>query len=151
MGILECFTAINTQLIMSLFYQRTKHALIGLLLATAATAGFTSKTFAAAGDLFVSDLATNSILVYHPDGTKFTFASGLNRPFGLGFDGSGNLYEADFGSGRIYKFTADGPEAFMLPDCWAQPGSLFRRIEVNSMWRKMVATASTISISRMGP
>lgn len=96
---------INT---MPLSYQRAKRALLGLLLASAATAAFTSKTFAAAGDLFVSDLATNSILVYHPDGTKFTFASGLNLPFGLGFDAFGNLYEADFGSNNIYKFAADG-------------------------------------------
>ena len=108
MGILEMLVTTVSINIMSLSNQRAKLALISLLLASTAIAGFTSKTFAAAGDLFVSDLATNSILVYHPDGTKFTFASGLNLPFGLGFDAFGNLYEADFGSNNIFKFAADG-------------------------------------------
>src|SRR6266852_1134640 len=82
--------------------------LLIVLLATAALSTFTSNAFAAAGDLFVSDLATNSILVYHPDGTKFTFATGLNSPEGLAFDQFGNLYEADLATGRLFQFTADG-------------------------------------------
>ena len=82
--------------------------LLIVLLATAALSTFTSNAFAAAGDLFVSDLATNSIVVYHPDGTKFTFATGLNSPQGLAFDQFGNLYEADLGTGRLFQFTADG-------------------------------------------
>jgi hypothetical protein len=93
-------------------YQRVMFAFslkaLFVLIVSAIALTLTSNAFAAAGDLFVSDLATNSILVYSPDGTKSTFASGLNRPQGLGFDQYGNLYAADLGSGRILKFTADG-------------------------------------------
>src|SRR5439155_475104 len=32
-------------------------------------------------------------------------------PYGLAFDGSGNLFEADFSSGAIVKFTPDGTES----------------------------------------
>src|SRR6266536_1772208 len=34
-------------------------------------------------DLYASDLATNSIVVYAVDGTKTTFATGLNSPQGI--------------------------------------------------------------------
>jgi sugar lactone lactonase YvrE len=79
-----------------------------VFLAGAAEFACTSNASAAVGDLFVTELATNSIVVYAPDGTKTTFATGLNSPQGLAFDRFGNLYEADLGSGNIYKFTADG-------------------------------------------
>jgi hypothetical protein len=36
------------------------------------------------------------------------FAAGLNDPFGLAFDGTGNLFETDGGSGSILKFAPDG-------------------------------------------
>jgi hypothetical protein len=79
-----------------------------VLVAGAAEFAFVSNAFAAVGDLFVTEPATNSIVVYAPDGTKTTFATGLNSPQGLAFDRFGNLYEADLGTGNIYKFTADG-------------------------------------------
>jgi hypothetical protein len=69
---------------------------------------FTSSVHGAAGDLFVSDSVTNSILAYAPDGTVRTFATGLDNPQGLTFDTLGNLYAADRGSGNVYKFSADG-------------------------------------------
>jgi hypothetical protein len=110
MGILATQIAITITNKMKIIesFKRIKMAFIFLVLGMAATAGLSSKAFAAAGDLFVSDIATNSIIVYHPDGTKFTFATGLNAPFGLGFDAFGNLYEADSGTGQIFKFRADG-------------------------------------------
>ena len=40
--------------------------------------------------------------------TKTTFASGLSSPEGLAFDSAGNLYEVDFGSGKVFKFTPGG-------------------------------------------
>ncbi len=68
---------------------------------------FSSRAHAAEGDLFVTDLETNSVVVYSTDGTQRVFATGLDSPQGLGFDQVGDLYVADGGSGNIYKYTAD--------------------------------------------
>ena len=58
---------------------------------------FSRRAHAAEGDLFVTDLETNSIVVYSTDGTQRVFATGLDSPQGLGFDPLGNLYVADGG------------------------------------------------------
>jgi hypothetical protein len=79
-----------------------------VLLAGATEFIFNSNALATPGDLYASDLATNSIVVYAHDGTKRTFATGLNSPRGLAFDFTGNLYVADAGSGNVYKFTRSG-------------------------------------------
>ena len=59
----------------------------------------------AAGNLFLSD--RHSISKYAPDGTKSTFAAGLN-PLSLSFDGKGNLFVVDDAESSILKFTPDG-------------------------------------------
>ena len=41
-------------------------------------------------------------------GAASTFASGLNAPNGLAFDGSGNLYVANSGDGTVSKVDAEG-------------------------------------------
>src|SRR5471030_2016145 len=79
-----------------------------VLLAGAMQFMFTSSARATAGDLFVTDSVTNSIVAYSTDGTMRTFASGLDNPQGLTFDAIGYLYVADMGSGNIYKYAADG-------------------------------------------
>ncbi len=45
---------------------------------------------------------------FTPAGARSTFATGLNGPHGLVFDQTGNLFEADYNSGNIYKFASDG-------------------------------------------
>ena len=66
----------------------------------------------AAGNLFLSD--GHSIFKYAPDGTKSTFAAGLN-PLGLCFDGEGNLFVVDAAvteaKSSILKFTPDGKKS----------------------------------------
>src|SRR5438874_1551714 len=73
-----------------------------------ATALLPFSVLAAPGDLYEADNSSNTILKFTPDGTKSAFASGLNRPFGLAFDGSSILFEADAGSNTIFEITPDG-------------------------------------------
>jgi len=80
---------------------------LGLIAATT-TLTLAPKASANPGDLYVSDLATNSIVVYPPDfklgDTPITFVSGLNQPQGVVLDQNKNVYVADAGSGNIYKY-----------------------------------------------
>ena len=85
---------------------------IGIALcAVAAQLIFSATSSAVPGDLYVSDLATNSIVIYHEDGTSSTFATGLNSPQGVTFDQAHNLFVADSGSGNVFKFTPDGTKS----------------------------------------
>src|SRR5947208_3913327 len=59
--------------------------------------------FAAPGDLFESDQGSNTIFKFTPVGVKSTFATGLGGPFGLAVDGFGNVFEANFNNGMIFK------------------------------------------------
>jgi hypothetical protein len=58
-----------------------------------------------------SDFSSGTIYKYAPDGTRATFATGLNEHFGLAVDSAGNLFETDGGSGNIYKFAPDGTQS----------------------------------------
>ncbi len=84
--------------------------LLGVLLAALIPIG----AHANPGDLYATD--NSSIRIYAPDGSASIFASGLPRPRGLAFDGSGNLFVATLdtsttfhdGKGQILKFGSDG-------------------------------------------
>jgi hypothetical protein len=79
-------------------------------------------TFDALGNLFVSTESisglggTDTILKFppdYPDGTKSTFATGLNYPRGIVFDSVGNLFVAEVplnNTGNIREFTPTGTE-----------------------------------------
>ena len=76
---------------------------------------------AAAGDLYVADTASNTVLKFSPDGSRTTFASGFGSIADLAFDRYGNLFVADagspsappgdVGSGTISKFSPDGSKS----------------------------------------
>src|SRR5438874_35029 len=68
----------------------------------------------AAGNPFVRD--EHSIFKYAPDGTKSTFAVGLDHPTGLAADAAGNVYVTvvtapDASSHAILKFSPDGTKS----------------------------------------
>ena len=63
---------------------------------------------------------------YTPAGTQSTFATGLDHPSGLAFDSVGNLFEADSGSGNIFKFAvADGTKTTFASGAGAIAGLAF--------------------------
>jgi hypothetical protein len=69
----------------------------------------TGLAFNSKGVLFVAnDITGGSITEITTNGVTSTFVSGLNMPRGLAVDGADNVYEADTGSGNIYKFSSAG-------------------------------------------
>ena len=70
-----------------------------------------------AGNLFVVESASGSVVKFTPDGTKSIFASGLAEPLALAFDGAGNLYvtESIGDTGSISKFTSAGVKSAFAP------------------------------------
>ena len=71
---------------------------------------------ASAQNLLVSDFGNNTVTEITPGGVPSTFASGLNGPTGLAFNGAGDLFEANYGSGSpgsgvITEFTPGGAKS----------------------------------------
>jgi sugar lactone lactonase YvrE len=65
--------------------------------------------FAHAGDnVYMSNTGAGTITQINSAGSASIFASGLNSPEGLAFDGAGNLYVADSGDGTILKIDSAG-------------------------------------------
>lgn len=86
--------------------------------------------YAAPGDLYVAVATTSSsgngaIFKFTPDGKKSTFASGLSLPFGLAFDGIGNLWAVEGFGGMILKFTPDGSESIFATGLSSPHGLAF--------------------------
>jgi hypothetical protein len=84
--------------------------------------------FDTAGNLFVSDEESHSILKFTPGGKKSTFATGFT-PSGMAFDDKGNLFVADQ-EHSIFKFTSDGNRSTFANDLSTVGGSGFK---TNSM------------------
>ena len=74
--------------------------LIAALLTTAAQFAFTPSSHADPGDLYVTDLASGSVIKYAPDGTSIVYATGLISPQGIALDQAKNVFVADAGSGE---------------------------------------------------
>jgi len=70
--------------------------------------------FDADGNLFLA--AAESVFKFAPDGTKTTFATGLNNATCLTFDRKGNLFVVDSGSGTAYRFAPDGTKTPFMTD-----------------------------------
>ncbi len=61
-----------------------------------------------ADNVYVSDSTAGTILQFNASGNESVFASGLDNPTGLAFDGSGNLYVANSGAGTILQYNSSG-------------------------------------------
>ena len=65
--------------------------------------------FNRAGNLFVVNNGSSTIMAFTPGGVGSVFASsGLSGPEGLAFDSAGNLYVVNIGNGTIEEFTPGG-------------------------------------------
>jgi hypothetical protein len=62
-------------------------------------------------NLFEADSGSGTINIFTPGGVQSAFASGLNEPSGLVFNGAGNLFQTDYGSGSIYEYTPGGTKS----------------------------------------
>ena len=59
---------------------------------------------------YVSGIGVGPQMTFSPPMVS-SFGTNLNQPFGIAFDGRGNLFEADYGSGDIKEFTASSSYA----------------------------------------
>ena len=62
----------------------------------------------ASGHYLVADAGANKIVKITPEGVVSTYASGLNKPYGLKFGPDGLLYVSNEGDNTIVKVAADG-------------------------------------------
>ena len=77
---------------------------------------FLPKATSAPGDLYVVE-GSGVISKFTPTGAKSTFASGLDSPYGLAFDRTGNLFLSEVERpGTIVKLTPDGVKSTFATD-----------------------------------
>lgn len=97
-----------------LLASRSKIGIPISMFAMAIACAFTpSSASAAAGDLYVTDSSTGSVVIYDSDGNPTTFVTGLVNPQGITFDLSKNVYVCDAGDGAagnglIMKYDLSG-------------------------------------------
>jgi sugar lactone lactonase YvrE len=82
--------------------------LISVFILIAAFSASFSQVSAATGDLYQADFNSGNIYKFTPNGTRSSFASGLDGPEGLAFDTAGNLFVSATGTGIIYKYAPGG-------------------------------------------
>jgi hypothetical protein len=63
---------------------------------------------ATAGEIFVSDILSDGVNVFHTGGEKIATIGGIGSPEGLASDTSGDLYVADFYGNNVLEFASDG-------------------------------------------
>jgi sugar lactone lactonase YvrE len=89
-------------------------------------------TFDRSGNLWVTTEGNeggpggDAILVFAPDGTESTFATGLADPRGIAFDPSGDLFVAELRAaavGDILKFSRDGSQTVFASDIGRPQGN----------------------------
>ena len=78
--------------------------------AVAVFVGLIQSSQAAGPDLYVTD-NFGSVFEFAPDGSRITFATGLDRPTGLAFDSSGDLFVSESDTGIIYKYDSFGVQS----------------------------------------
>lgn len=60
------------------------------------------------GDLYFSQAGVGRILILHQDGSLDVFATGLNNPQRLAFDGNGHLWVAEHNLGEVLELDENG-------------------------------------------
>lgn len=118
-----------------------------LMFALAATF-LVSPLFGAAGDLYVGDLA-DKIFKITPAGTPTIFSTGFD-PYGIAFNGNGEVFAASSNSGAIFKVASGGTRATFasalgdpLGLVFDANGNLFAAEFTGSAVRKIAPDGST--------
>jgi sugar lactone lactonase YvrE len=99
-----------------------------------------------AGNLFVSDEGTYTIVEFTPGGTESPFASGLIQPIGLAFNSAGNLFVADRGD-TIYEYTPGGTQSVFATGI-DQPGAIAFQPVPEPSTLALLAVAATALLGR---
>ena len=98
---------------------------------------------AQAQNLFVS-FNNGTITQITPSGAQSAFASGLNTPIGLAFDGAGNLFVGNQGNGTITEITPNGTNSSFASGLADPEGRLLTPRPI-CLWR-MVLAATFMSL-----
>src|SRR6266850_4994544 len=86
---------------------------------------------ACADTIYVSDFGSNTVIKFDSTGQSTVFASGLNLPTAMAFDGSGYLYVANAGDNTILKFDPCGNGSVFASSGLSSPFGLAFDIQGN--------------------